>query len=100
MYLPSACTHSYYAILSGAGSFAKYSAVRWDVWRPSYGTYIRVVSRGGGTDLRPGTHLYGGTGYVTECIGKINLRTFTVTYEKCSSSDGCVESSITYRSLK
>ena len=29
-------------------------------------------------DLRPGMHSHGGTGYVTECIGKKYLRTFYI----------------------
>ena len=50
-------------------------------------------------DLRPRMHSYSETGYVTECIGKNELRNFTVTYDKCSSSGGWVESNITYRRL-
>ena len=36
-----------------------------------------------------------GTGYVTGCIGKNALRTFTVTYDRCSSSGWYVEINIT-----
>ena len=50
-------------------------------------------------DLRPGIHSHGGTGYTSECIGKKYLRTFTFTYDKCSSSNGWVEANITYRKL-
>ena len=49
-------------------------------------------------DFRPGIHSHGGTGYVTECIGDA-LRTFTVTYDKCSLFGGWVETNITYRRL-
>ena len=49
--------------------------------------------------LRPGMQSHGGTGYVTECIFDNALRTFTVTYDKYSSSGEFVESNITYRRL-
>ena len=60
----------------------------------SSGCYVYVEE-----DLRPGIHSHCRTGYVTECIGENDLRTFTVTYDKCSSSVGCVEANITYRRL-
>ena len=44
-------------------------------------------------------HSHGGTGYVTECIGENALRTFTVTYDKCSSSGGWVEANTIYKRL-
>ena len=50
-------------------------------------------------DLRPGMHPHGGAGYVTDCIGKNDLITLTVTYYKLSSSGGWLESNITYRRL-
>ena len=61
----------------------------------SPGCYVYVEE-----DLQPGMHSHGGTGYVTECIGKSALRKFTVTYNKFSSSGGCVDANITYRRLK
>ena len=58
------------------------------------GCYVYVKE-----DLRPGMHSHTGIGYVTDCIGKNNLRTFTVIYDKNSSSGGWVEANITYRRL-
>ena len=69
MYLPPACTHSYYARLPGAGSFAKYSAVRWNVCRPSYRYIHPGYIRGRGIDLmyplgRVPTHPFRVLGFV------------------------------------
>ena len=60
----------------------------------SPGCYVCVEE-----DLRPGMHLHGGTGYVTDRIRRKKLITFTVTYDKFSSSGGFVEANITYRRL-
>ena len=51
MCLPSSCTHSYYARLSGAGSFTKYYAVLWNFCRPSYQYVYTGYIQGRGTDL-------------------------------------------------
>ena len=60
----------------------------------SPGCYVYVEE-----DLQPGMHQHGERGYVTECIGKNDLRTLTVIYEKCSSSGRWVEANITYRGI-
>ena len=74
-------THSKYNSISDLTTPPKKNKLTIKNISPGY--YVCVKE-----DLRPGMQSHGGTGYVMEFIGNISLITFTISYEKCSSSGG------------